>query len=249
MPELPEVKLMCDFLNKFSYNKIQDIVTKKSDKKPNLTLPFTMTFSQHGKEMCCKTNYGEKLFFTLGFGTWSVVNINKVEDKIRNNIVFSFVLDEHVHIALVDQRRFSKWKVASDFSKSRGPDPLKDRKAFKDNILNNLKKKVFDKPIYEMMLDQKYFCGVGNYLRAVILNCIDDDHPFQSARNYIERNGEEFLDTVIGVMNESYTLQSEGKMVPEFYYPYGVGCSIKDKNGRTFWFDRKWKESSESIIF
>jgi formamidopyrimidine-DNA glycosylase len=239
---------MCDFLNKFSSNEIRDITTKNANKKPNLTLPFTASWDQHGKEMCCETNHGEKLFFTLGFGTWSVVNINKVEDKIRNNIVFSFVLDEHVHIVLIDQRRFSKWKVSSDFSKSRGPDPLKDAIAFKNNILKNLKKKVFDKPIYEMLLDQKYFCGVGNYLRAVILNCIDSD-PFQSARDYIEKNGEEFLDTVIGVIQESYELQSSGKMVPEWYFPYGSGESIKDKNGRTFWFSKKWKTSDESIIF
>lgn len=239
MPELPEIKLMCDFLNKFSQNEIRDILTKKEDRKPNLTFPFTMSWNQHGKEMCCQTNHNEKLFFTLGFGTWSVVNPNRVEDKIKRNIVFSFVIDDNIHIVLIDQRRFSKWKIASDFSKSRGPDPLKDPKSFKENILKNLNKKIFDAPIYETMLDQKYFCGVGNYLRAVILNRINKD-PFQKAREYIIHTGEIFLDTIIEVIQESYKLQSEDKMENIWYYPYGTGEKIVDKNNRTFWYDKKF---------
>jgi len=105
--------------------------------------------------------------------------------------------------------------------------------------MKNLKKKTFDAPIYQVMLDQKYFCGVGNYLRAVILNCINDD-PFQTSRDYINKNGEEFLDAVIGVIQESYDLQTDNKMEKAWYYPYGSGEKIVDKNKRTFWFDKRW---------
>lgn len=242
MPELPEIKLMCLFLNKFSNNEIKEIITKNVKRKPELVLPFKMKWSQHGKEMCLETNNNQKLFFTLGFGTWSIVNPNRADDKIKNNTVLSFVIDDNVHVSLIDQRRFSKWKIQNDFSKSRGPDPLKDIQAFKDNIKKNLNKKVFDKPIYEMLLDQKYFCGVGNYLRAVILHYINDD-PFQSAREYINKHGDTFLDVIPGIMNESYELQRDGKMEDAWYYPYGSGEKITDSNKRTFWYDKKWKKN------
>lgn len=100
----------------------------------------------------------------------------------------------------VDTRRFGRWNIGS-FSSSRGPgdwffnliilngfgdssDPVQDFDKFKKNILDSLDKKIFDNPICEVMLDQKYFNGIGNYLRAEILfraKC----PPFISARDAI----------------------------------------------------------------
>lgn len=42
-------------------------------------------------------------------------------------------------------------------------------KYFRENVLSNLSDKTFDKPICEVLLNQKYFNGIGNYLRAEIL--------------------------------------------------------------------------------
>lgn len=40
---------------------------------------------------------------------------------------------------------------------------------FRENVLSNLSDKAFDRPICEALLNQKYFNGIGNYLRAEIL--------------------------------------------------------------------------------
>lgn len=40
---------------------------------------------------------------------------------------------------------------------------------FRENVLFNLSDKAFDRPICEALLNQKYFNGIGNYLRAEIL--------------------------------------------------------------------------------
>ncbi len=40
---------------------------------------------------------------------------------------------------------------------------------FREHVIGNLDKTVFNKPICEVMLDQKFFNGIGNYLRAEIL--------------------------------------------------------------------------------
>ena len=72
------------------------------------------------------------------------------------------------------RNRFGKWKISDTFSSDRGPDPVHEYADFRANILNNLDKKLFQKAICEVMHNQKYFNGIGNYLRAEILNrCVD----------------------------------------------------------------------------
>lgn len=39
----------------------------------------------------------------------------------------------------------------------------------RENVLRNLADKAFDQPICEALLDQRFFNGIGNYLRAEIL--------------------------------------------------------------------------------
>lgn len=39
----------------------------------------------------------------------------------------------------------------------------------RENVLRNLVDKAFDRPICEALLDQRFFNGIGNYLRAEIL--------------------------------------------------------------------------------
>ena len=41
--------------------------------------------------------------------------------------------------------------------------------AFRANVLENLEDSAFNRPICEAMLNQKFFNGIGNYLRAEIL--------------------------------------------------------------------------------
>ena len=73
-------------------------------------------------------------------------------------------------MSFVDFRRFGKWEVDADWSKDRGPCPMFDYDNFRQNIIDNLDEPAFkNKPICEVMLNQKYFNGIGNYLRAEIL--------------------------------------------------------------------------------
>ncbi|NXL90467.1 NEIL1 Endonuclease, partial [Alectura lathami] len=55
----------------------------------------------------------------------------------------------------------------------------------RENVLNNLEDKAFDKPICEALLNQKYFNGIGNYLRAEILYR-SKTPPFEKARTVLE---------------------------------------------------------------
>ena len=98
-------------------------------------------------------------------------------------------------LSFVDYRRFGKWEINGEWGKDRGPDPISNyevlfikykkvlykfligiilhyfhiyfyqTKDFRSNILNNLEDVAFNGPICETMLNQKYFNGIGNYLR------------------------------------------------------------------------------------
>lgn len=72
-------------------------------------------------------------------------------------------------LCFVDYRRFGRWEVGADWGKERGPDPVWEYLAFRSNVMENLKSAAFNKPICEAMLNQKFFNGIGNYLRAEIL--------------------------------------------------------------------------------
>lgn len=58
-------------------------------------------------------------------------------------------------------------------------------KAFRGNILSNLENVAFSKPICEVLMNQKFFNGIGNYLRAEIL-FRGSVPPFDPAREVLE---------------------------------------------------------------
>jgi hypothetical protein len=84
-------------------------------------------------------------------------------------------------------RRFGSWQVTEDWgdAKERGPDIVTEHAAFKQLIKSSLDAPVFNKAICEVMLDQQYFNGIGNYLRAEILHRADV-HPFARARDVLQ---------------------------------------------------------------
>lgn len=85
-----------------------------------------------------------------------------------------------------DPRRFGRWELSEDWGSDRSPCPVREYAAFVENIRVNLHKPVFDTNICELLLDQRYFNGIGNYLRAEILFRAGV-HPFVKARSVLER--------------------------------------------------------------
>jgi endonuclease VIII-like 1 len=121
------------------------------------------------------------------------------------------------------------------------------------NIMENLNHKDFDKPAHEALMNQQWFNGIGNYLRAEILGKWDKN-PFQPIRNLITPT---FLNHLISQVHDSYELGG-GELYTwlnenstpikrdmtwnEWMQFYGKKESVKDKQKRTFWFDKKWSK-------
>ncbi|XP_027744146.1 endonuclease 8-like 1 isoform X2 [Empidonax traillii] len=88
-------------------------------------------------------------------------------------------------LCFVDARRFGSWRLGDAWQQDRGPCVVSEYQAFRENVLRNLDDRAFDKPICEALLNQKYFNGIGNYLRAEILYRLKIP-PFEKARTVLE---------------------------------------------------------------
>ena len=155
-------------------------------------------------------------------------------------------------LSFVDVRRFGKWKQGLVWSDNRGPDPTTEYKAFWDKVMTNLTK--LKKPLYEMLMDQKYFNGIGNYLRAEIIYRAGDVDPFLPAGMQFARYPK-LLDLCRDIPLLAYA--KGGGSIKDWDNPFGdeaiqerfMLCygnaemsKRKDRNGRTFWYDPKWDD-------
>jgi endonuclease VIII-like 1 len=155
-------------------------------------------------------------------------------------------------LSFVDVRRFGKWKVESEWSADRGPDPTQDLEGFVRNIMDNIDKKEFDKPVHLVMMNQKYFNGIGNYLRAEILYRVPEANPFLPAREVLQEYPE-----ILALCREIPMLAyvMGGGSIKDWKNPFGLDAApehffqcysnptmsnIVDANGRRFWYDQKW---------
>jgi endonuclease VIII-like 1 len=258
MPELAELKLTSDYVNGVSEGKIFTHITKNPDHKwkdVDFGEKFYIKSSSRGKEIkmtliSVNSDKKENLMMTMGMGghfKWASQG-----ESFRNTHLF-FHCNDGGHLAFVDVRRFGKWKWG-DWNKDRGPDPTTEYFLFCNNILQNLHKRAFDKPIYEVLMNQRYFNGIGNYLRAEILIRIPDEDPFQSAREFISKRKWELFELCKdipilvyeiggGTLKDWKNPFGEVSSVRDFMKCYGNPLmeKIEDRGGRMFWYDPKWK--------
>ena len=258
MPEWAEVKISADYINQISQDKIftslYDVEKGNNAIQNNLFTNFTLSADTNGKELILNINQNNQsipIYVFMGMsGGWQHVSSNG-----WNNVKFTRLrLDDNTDMSLLLSGGFlgPKYSVGKPFKGSkRGPDVVKEFDAFKQNVLNNLNKKAFEKPIYETLLNQEYFNGIGNYLRSTILFYLDEN-PFLSAKEVINRRPD-ILDLCKDVPLKAYSLN--GGQLRDWENPFNTdssefdewvfyqkGESLKDSNNRTFWYNKKWKQ-------
>ena len=177
MPEGPEVKIVADFLNKKLKNKtITDLnycsnpYKKKYGeliKELNQFTPikFEKVFCI-GKASFLKIGKHHYFSYHLGMtGKWS-----EIKEKHSHLIIKTSDQDQ---LYFTDTRRFGNIKLLKEgdilkkYPKDR--DLLNYNTSIKKNVdylINNIHT---DQEVCKVLLNQKYFCGVGNYLKSEIL--------------------------------------------------------------------------------
>lgn len=259
MPEIAEIKIMSNFINRVSTNKYYNNIRKSkvSKVKTDLTNFSDIVYesliyaTSRGKELKIVIAFGKSLVCTMGMsGNWAFTKTGS-EPK-HAHLMFDSI--DGYTLSLVDARRFAKWRWG-DWNPKRGPDVIKEYIEFKRNILDNLDKKAFKKPICEILLNQTYFNGIGNYLRSEIMYKANQN-PFIPADEAIKEN-EKILKLCKEVSEEAYEigggqLMSWDNPNPEYntikvkesfnnwLQCYGKKQSIIDATDRRLWFDVQW---------
>ena len=155
-------------------------------------------------------------------------------------------------LSFVDMRRFGKWKQGLWWNDSRGEDPTTSFDSFWKDIMTNLTSRAFKKPLYEVLMNQKYFNGIGNYLRAEIIYRAEDVDPFLPAGMQLAKYPK-ILELCKDIPMLAYA--KGGGSIKDWDNPFGTDAiqekfmlcygnpnmsKRKDSNGRTFWYDSKW---------
>ena len=266
MPELAEYKISADFINLNSKNKF---IKAFHVQKGNIPIQFEENYNMNNFSVKARTN-GKDLILEISKedgvlaihvfmgmnGNWKYVDTEKWNQTKFTRLRFD---DESgKSLILYGGYMGPKYSVGGPFSGTkRGSDPTLDFDKFKQNVLDNLDKKPFDKPICEVLLNQEYFNGIGNYLRSTLIY-YTDVNPFLSGRVAIQ-NHPQILDLCKSVPETAYKLnggqlrdwsnpiESDSKDFEDWVF-YQKGLSCKDKLGRTFWFDPKWEKECPYTI-
>ena len=275
MPEGPEIHMAARFINKVSaVHSFTGKVVKSelSVKNPDVefeALSYTISAEARGKELKVyledKKKKSNCLRVLFRFGMSGCFQLTPAS-SLPKHAHLRFFTDSKVGLALsfVDYRRFGRWEVEGEWGVDRGPDPINQYAAFRDNILSNLEKPEFKKPICQVMLNQKYFNGVGNYLRAEVLYRLAVA-PFAPAHEVlmplleqaVKEEGPDLLQLCNQLMREVLDLpdylndglkeegssrkgDNEDKYAPfsawlRCYSKEGME-NLRDGNGRTIWF-------------
>ena len=262
MPELAEVRLTADYVNQTSKGKVFTQVDKNpTHKGDEVQLPFQqfqLYAESRGKELVLyvlEEGGIDSIPIRMTMGMSGHFQMTPTGQEVKHSHLM-FRATDGLTLSFVDMRRFGKWKLGQEWSSNRGPDPVRETDAFMANVMENLDKRAFDKPIHEMLMNQQYFNGIGNYLRAEILYRLPHVNPFMPARDAIQLEPKIFhlckaipeLAYILGggklkswenpLGEEAATPQTRRDLFQCYNQP---GMSkVKDKNGRMFWYDPKW---------
>lgn len=278
MPELAEVKITSEFIDSITNTKEYTHLEKSTVSKVKTDLnvfdgqTFKLSSSARGKEFKIvltnvKTQESRELMMFLGMSGMFINLRPDADEKTKTKFLKHGHLRFHATdgsiLVFYDVRRFGKWKWVENgkWSRDRGPCPLTEFSEFRKKILDNYKThKDFNSSILHILMNQYWFNGIGNYLRAEIIDRVEGLDPWVSFNSLDEDIVENIIEKCHKCPKIAHSLQggqlkdwvnpfneSESNEVPieNWIKIYGVKSMsyITDKNGRRFWFHPKWNNS------
>ncbi|XP_023568494.1 endonuclease 8-like 1 isoform X8 [Octodon degus] len=199
MPEGPELHLASRFVNLACRGLVFCGAVEKSPVSRNPEVPFEssaycISATARGKELRLTLSplpgaqpAREPLALVFRFGMTGSFQLAPAEALPPHAHLRFYTASHAPRLALcfVDIRRFGRWDLGGEWQPDRGPCVLLEYEQFRENVLRNLADKAFNRPICEALLDQRFFNGIGNYLRAEILFRLRIP-PFEKARTVLE---------------------------------------------------------------
>ena len=267
MPEQPEISIMSNFFN----SKIETGYVTKVEKSPmsknkcdlsvlNDGRSWRATSQFRGKEMlvtftCEKDVHSLKLGFAR-IGAMYICEADDIPENFDKVAMLRFYTSKGKIVYLYDYTRYSQWRWCPTWDPSRSPDIVVEHNEWRDHLYKYRKIKYFKQPIFDIILDQKYFNGIGNFSRSEIL-CRTLCSPFMNFDEILESDTlrTDFFEVCretlrdiadLGGLQFKYWINPFGvkkqkfnrwvrcyKKLPKTFYQ-------KDSKGRLFWFDKRY---------
>lgn len=214
MPEGPELHLASLYVNRMCEGLVFSGAVEKSEVSKRVEVPFScdayrVSAFSRGKEVrltltpiksddeetdkraargkkSSGQNNQEPMDIVFRFGMSGFFRLVP-ESELHKHAHLRFYTREEPRrvLSFVDVRRFGSWEPNGTWQADRGPCIMFEYQSFRNNVLSHLEDKAFDRPICEALLNQKFFNGIGNYLRAEILYRLSIP-PFVKARSVLE---------------------------------------------------------------
>ena len=184
MPEGPEILFMIDSLQKFKKSTLINIkITGGRYIRHNLPNNFKLFNKNLPSKINCIKCKGKFIYIILenNWCIWITLGITGhfVFDKYKHtNYIFNtskgeFYIDDMRNFGTLkfyklDNKLDNKLSLLNKKLNTLGIDPLKDKITYKEfkNLLLKFNQNIL---IAELLLNQSFFCGIGNYLRNEIL--------------------------------------------------------------------------------
>jgi len=256
MPEAAEVRIMSEYVSQLSKDK--KFIKLYHVQKGNQ--PFDANFDDYyldcdfyGKQIILflKGTTDIKISIFMGMsGNWTLVPTETWNETKYTRLRLD--REDGMSLLLYGGYLGPKYKIGG-FNTKRGFDIIKDFNKFKDNILNNLGNKIFEKSICEVLLDQRYFDGVGAYLCSEILGRLDYD-PFLEFNNLNTHQLDDLFNMTHRCIKEAY--EFGGGELKDWQNPYGSSklddwmefygnkriCYKQPFGKRNIWIQKKYKK-------
>ncbi|XP_036391548.1 endonuclease 8-like 1 [Megalops cyprinoides] len=205
MPEGPELHLASLFVNRVCEGVVFTGAVEKSEVSKCPEVPFAcntyrISATSRGKEVRltltpfkgeegkgrAKAGVPQPMDVVFRFGMSGYFRFTTIKELPKHAHLRFYTNEKPCQVlSYVDPRRFGSWVPNGTWQTDRGPCVMSEYQIFRDNVLSHLSDRAFDKPICEALLNQKYFNGIGNYLRAEILYR-SNIPPFVMARTVLE---------------------------------------------------------------
>lgn len=269
MPELPEVRIVADYIN-LELNTHEVLRVEKNPKSKNtcdLSILEGKTWRlravARGKELAIIFISGEEkhpMKITFGrIGSIEKVPIEMVEDfDVQQKALLRFYTKDYLFF-ISDFTRMTLWRWCGIWDATRSPDPLFEHNAWRTHIYKKRKCAKYKKTTFMIMMDQRHFNGIGNYTRSEILYRVSFSPfiPFtQVLKNDVYR--EEFFQATKEVLLNAY--EFGGFQFKLWKNPFGVSkkkldalskcynnkgrcMATSDEKRRFFWFRHEWEDA------
>lgn len=268
MPEGPEIRIMANYINNVTRNKtfvdvFKNPVNKQKFNRSDFPTRFFLKAVSRGKEIQIRhisisqdgtPDYSKTVRLTITMGMSG--NFTYVYDgKSSKWPMLTWTAENADRLDLIDHRRFAKWKVR-DFNPRRGYDVVTEHRRFCYTIIDmfDKKHKHLDKPLCEVLLDQRYFNGIGNYLIAEILGRLNVN-PFQNLLKLSRSKLNELLNLCCDVPEHAFNVggaqlkdwknqNNVDKKIFESWkkFYHNPKCNnIITPTKRRFWYAKKWQ--------